>query len=47
MDLKDFEVSSFDCNIRALKESDYDKFGVSEGSIAEAAKSLLPEDFDP
>jgi hypothetical protein len=47
MDLKDFEVSSFDCNIRALKETDYDKFGVSEGSIAEAAKSLLPEDFDP
>jgi len=47
MDLKDFEVSSFDCNIKALKEADYDKFGVSEGSIAEAAKSLLPEDFDP
>ena len=47
MDLKDFEVSSFDCNIKALKEADYEKFGVSEGSIAEAAKSLLPEDFDP
>jgi hypothetical protein len=47
MDLKDFEVSSFDCNIKALKQTDYEKFGVSEGSIAEAAKSLLPEDFDP
>jgi hypothetical protein len=47
MDLKDFEVSSFDCEIKALKETDYDKFGVSEGSIAEAAESLLPEDFDP
>jgi hypothetical protein len=47
MNLKDFEVTSFDCNIRALKKSDYDKFGVSEGSIAEAAKSLLPEGFDP
>lgn len=47
MNLKDFEVTSFDCNIRALKKSDYDKFGVSEGSIAEAAKSLMPEGFDP
>ena len=47
MDLKDFEVSSFDCSIKALKQTDYEKFGVSEGSIAEAAKSLLPEDFDP
>ena len=47
MDLKDFEVSSFDCEIKALKETDYDKFGVSEGSIAAAAESLLPEDFDP
>jgi len=47
MDIKDLEVCSFDCKIKALKQDDFDKFGVSEGSIAEAAKSLMPEDFDP
>lgn len=47
MDIKDFEVSSFNCKIKALKQQDFDKFGVSEGSIAEAAKSLMPEGFDP
>jgi hypothetical protein len=47
MDIKDFEVSSFNCKIKALKQEDFDKFGVSEGSIAEAAKSLMPEGFDP
>ena len=47
MDVKDLEISSFDCKIKALCEADYEKFGVSEGSIAEAAKSLIPEDFNP
>jgi len=47
MELKDYLLSNFDCNIKALHKEDFDKFGVSEGSIAEAAKSLIPEDFDP
>jgi hypothetical protein len=47
MELKDYLLSNFDCNIKALQKEDFDKFGVSEGSIAEAAKSLIPEDFDP
>lgn len=47
MDVKDLEISSFDCRIKALCEADYEKFGVSEGSINEAAKSLMPEDFNP
>lgn len=47
MNIKDFEVTSFTCKIKALQPKDFDKFGVSEGSISEAAKSLMPEDFDP
>ena len=45
--MKDFEISKFNCQIKALKENEYEKFGVSQGSIDEAVKSLLPSDFDP
>lgn len=47
MDLKDFEISDFVCKVKALNECDYEKFGVSHGSMQEAAKSLFPDTFNP
>ena len=47
MQLDDFNICQFEGKIREIKEEEFEAFGLSEGSIAEAAQSLLPEDFDP
>ena len=47
MQLDDFNICEFEGKIREIKEEEFEAFGLSEGSIAEAAQSLLPEDFDP
>ena len=45
--MDDFNICQFEGKIREIKEEEFEAFGLSEGSIAEAAQSLLPEDFDP
>jgi hypothetical protein len=47
MDIKDYDICHFVGKIKAIQEKDFGSFGISEGSIQEAAKSLLPEGFDP
>jgi hypothetical protein len=47
MQLDDFNICQFEGKIREIKEEEFEAFGLSEGSIAEAAQTLLPEDFDP
>jgi hypothetical protein len=47
MQLDDFNICQFESKIRQIKEEEFESFGLSEGSIAEAAQTLLPEGFDP
>tara|TARA_R100000008_G_scaffold55402_1_gene33997 strand:+ start:2050 stop:3561 length:1512 start_codon:yes stop_codon:yes gene_type:complete len=47
MPLDEFNICHFEGKIRQIKEEEFELFGLSQGSIQEAAQSLLPEDFDP
>jgi len=47
MQLDDFSICQFEGKIREIKEEEFEFFGLSKGSIAEAAQSLLPDDFNP
>jgi hypothetical protein len=40
-------TAKFDGSIRALKEKDFDQFGISKAAVMEKAKSLIPDGFDP
>ena len=45
--MDDFSVCQFEGKIREIKEEEFEFFGLSKGSIAKAAQSLLPDDFNP
>jgi hypothetical protein len=47
MNKDDFEVCLFSGKIKALDKDDFLNFGISQASLNEKAKGLLPEDFDP
>jgi hypothetical protein len=47
MPLDEFNICHFEGKIRQIKEEEFELFGLSQGSIQEAAQSLLPENFDP
>ena len=47
MSLDDFNICHFEGKVREIKEEEFESFGLSEGSLQEAAQSLLPDDFDP
>ena len=47
MEIDNYNVCQFVGKIKAIEEKEFDSFGISQGSIQKAAKSLLPEDFDP
>lgn len=39
--------ATFQGTIKLLKDEEFDKFGISKASALSAAKSLMPENFDP
>ena len=47
MEIENYNVCQFVGKVKAIQEKEFDAFGLSQGSIQKAAKSLLPEDFDP
>ena len=47
MSLDDFNICLFEGKVREIKNEEFESFGLSQGSIQEAAKSLLPDGFDP
>ena len=47
MSLDDFNICHFEGKVREIKEEEFESFGLSQGSLQEAAQSLLPDDFDP
>ncbi len=47
MEIDDYNVCQFVGKVKAIKQEEFDAFGISQGSIQKAAKSLLPDNFDP
>jgi len=47
MNKDDFEICLFSGKIKALDKDDFLNFGISQASLDETAKSLMPESFDP
>ena len=47
MSLDDFNICLFEGSVKKISEEEFESFGLSEGTIQEAAQSLLPDDFNP
>jgi len=47
MNKDDFEVCRFNGKIKALDKDDFSSFGISQASLDEKAKSLMPNEFNP
>ena len=47
MSLDDFNICLFEGRVREIKDEEFELFGLSQGTIKEAAESLLPDDFNP
>ena len=47
MSLDDFNICLFEGRVREIKDEEFELFGLSQGTIQEAAESLLPDDFSP
>ena len=47
MSLDDFNICLFEGRVREIKDEEFELFGLSQGTIQEAAESLLPDDFNP
>lgn len=47
MSLDDFNICLFEGKVREIKNEEFELFGLSQGSIQEAAESLLPDSFNP
>jgi hypothetical protein len=45
--MNDFTICHFEGLVKQISEEEFESFGLSKGSIQEAAQSLLPDDFDP
>ena len=47
MSVNDFDICHFEGFVKQISEEEFNSFGLSQGSVQEAAQSLLPDDFDP
>ena len=47
MNKDDFEICLFSGKIKALDKEDFSNFGISQASLDEKAKSLMPDSFNP